>query len=100
MEPFLQFPKLVYSALTQDLAPALKNFRLLMITLFRRVFCPESDGSDARPAVPHPAFKRADPMIYDQLLPDEPLPGRQLADSRHTASVPILIPFEEGTVRR
>jgi hypothetical protein len=50
MEPFLQFPKLVYSALTQDLAPALKNFCLLMITLFRRVFCPESDGSDARPA--------------------------------------------------
>jgi hypothetical protein len=44
MEPFLQFPKLVYSALTQDLAPALRNFCLLMITLFRRVFCPERDG--------------------------------------------------------
>ena len=50
MEPFLQFPKLVYSALTQDLVSALKNFCLLMITLFRRVFCPERDGSDVRPA--------------------------------------------------
>jgi hypothetical protein len=68
MEPFLQFPKLVYSALTQDLAPALKNFCPLMITRFRRVFCPERGGVRRHTCthVAHPAFKRADPMIYDQ----------------------------------
>jgi hypothetical protein len=68
MEPFLQFPKLVYSALTQDLIPALRNFCPLMITLFRRVFCPERGGVRRQTCthVAHPAFKRAGPMIYDQ----------------------------------
>jgi hypothetical protein len=68
MESFLQFPKLVYSALTQDLIPALKNFCPLIITLFRRVFCPKRDGVRRKTCthVAHPAFKRADPMIYDQ----------------------------------
>ena len=68
MQSFLQFPKLVYSALTQDLFPALKNFCPLIITVFRRVFSPERDGVTRHTCthVAHPAFKRADPMIYDQ----------------------------------
>jgi hypothetical protein len=50
MEPFLQFPKLVYSALTQDLIPALRNFCPLMITLFRASSARNAAESDARPA--------------------------------------------------
>lgn len=68
MESFLQFPKLIFSALTQDLFPALKNFFPLIITLFRRCFCRKRDAvrRESCTHVAHPAFKRADPMIYDQ----------------------------------
>lgn len=68
MDSFLQFPGLVFSALTQDLIPALKNFFPLLITLFRRIFCrsPDSVPRTSCTHVAHPAFKRPDPMIYDQ----------------------------------
>ena len=68
MEFFRQFPRLIFSALTQDLIPALKNFFPLLITLFRRCFCRKRKGVPRVSCthVAHPAFKRPDPMIYDQ----------------------------------
>jgi hypothetical protein len=68
MNSLLQFPRLVLSALTQDLFPALKNICPVLVALFRRIFC-RKPGSVPRVScthVAHPAFRRPDPMIYDQ----------------------------------
>jgi len=68
MESLLKFPRLVLSALTQDLFPALRNICPLLTTLFRRIFCRKPDRVPRVSCthLAHPAFKRPDPMIYDQ----------------------------------
>lgn len=68
MKSFLQFLRLLSDALKEDFVPALDNFFPLLATVFRRCFC-RKPGSVKRVTcthVAHPAFRRADPMIYDQ----------------------------------
>ncbi len=68
MKIFLQYPRLIFAALAEDLVPAFKNFCPLINALFRRFFCRKRDTIRRISCthVAHPAFKRPDPMIYDQ----------------------------------
>jgi hypothetical protein len=66
MKSVVYFLKGIVAALIHDLVPAYKNFFLLLKALFRR--CCKKEGVRRRSCthIAHPAFKRPDPMIYDQ----------------------------------
>jgi hypothetical protein len=69
MKSILFFLKGIVAALAHDVGPAVKNFFLLSIRNLCRCFHRKKKGIVRRHScahVAHPAFKRPDPMIYDQ----------------------------------
>jgi hypothetical protein len=66
MKSVVYFLKGIVAALIHDLVPAFKNFFLLLMALFRRCCKKKGVRRCSCTHIAHPAFKRPDPMIYDQ----------------------------------